>query len=253
MQELRILKIGWDESIPQELHSAWEYFVSDLTNLSSLKIPRYCLAPNSQSAQLHGSCNSSIRASGCCFTYLWKLLLERFLCAFSLLNLVLHLQKDNRYLNSNCVELNFWQNCTQKSKICSRFQTSKYFSGRIPNSFFIGSSSTPQLCPFLLATGYQKYRISLAAVLGVMSRRISILLISSHVVLLQKNSPRQSGSPDQNFSLSNLFNGSLTKWIHFPNQTNKKSTKKNAKLLFASKSDRITYWIVSKNIAPTCK
>ena len=51
MQELWILKIGWDESIPQELHSGWENFVSDLTNLSSLKIPRYCLAPNSQSAQ----------------------------------------------------------------------------------------------------------------------------------------------------------------------------------------------------------
>ena len=34
IQELWILKIGWDESIPQELHSAWKSFISDLHLLS---------------------------------------------------------------------------------------------------------------------------------------------------------------------------------------------------------------------------
>ncbi|XP_061394644.1 uncharacterized protein LOC133330196, partial [Musca vetustissima] len=60
MQELWILKIGWDESIPQELHSAWNNFVSDLKTLSSLHIPRYVLAANSQQVQLHGFSDSSI-------------------------------------------------------------------------------------------------------------------------------------------------------------------------------------------------
>ncbi|XP_065365522.1 uncharacterized protein LOC135958548 [Calliphora vicina] len=69
MQELWILKIGWDESIPQELHLAWEYFVSDLKTLNSLEIPRFCLAAESQSVQLHGFCDSSIRAYGCCFYF----------------------------------------------------------------------------------------------------------------------------------------------------------------------------------------
>lgn len=45
MQELWILKLGWDESIPQDLHTAWQSFVLDLKNLPLLKIPRYCLVP----------------------------------------------------------------------------------------------------------------------------------------------------------------------------------------------------------------
>ncbi|XP_037805276.1 uncharacterized protein LOC119599551 [Lucilia sericata] len=69
MQELWILKIGWDESVPQEIHSAWKSFVSDLKLLPSLKIPRFCLAPDSKSVQLHGFCDSSIRAYGCCFYF----------------------------------------------------------------------------------------------------------------------------------------------------------------------------------------
>lgn len=69
MQELWILKLGWDESVPQELHTAWEQFVSDLKNISSLKIPRYCLAAGAQSIQLHGFCDASIRAYGCCLYF----------------------------------------------------------------------------------------------------------------------------------------------------------------------------------------
>ncbi|KAI8114867.1 hypothetical protein CVS40_12796 [Lucilia cuprina] len=61
MQELWIPKIGWDESVPQEIHSAWKTFVSDLKLLPSLKIPRFCLAPDYKSVLLHGFCDSSIQ------------------------------------------------------------------------------------------------------------------------------------------------------------------------------------------------
>ncbi|XP_073827186.1 uncharacterized protein [Musca autumnalis] len=66
LQELWILKIGWDESVPQDVHTAWLQFVNDLQSLSSLHIPRYCLSPSPESIQLHGFCDSSIRAYGCC-------------------------------------------------------------------------------------------------------------------------------------------------------------------------------------------
>lgn len=66
LQELWILKIGWDESVPQDVHTAWLQFVNDLQSLSSLHIPRYCSSPSPESIQLHGFCDSSIRAYGCC-------------------------------------------------------------------------------------------------------------------------------------------------------------------------------------------
>ncbi|XP_075170134.1 uncharacterized protein LOC142242443 [Haematobia irritans] len=66
LQELWILNIGWDESVPQDLHTAWMNLVHDFELLPALQISRYCLSPNPMSIQLHGFCDSSIRAYGCC-------------------------------------------------------------------------------------------------------------------------------------------------------------------------------------------
>uniref|UniRef100_A0A1I8MFD0 DUF5641 domain-containing protein n=1 Tax=Musca domestica TaxID=7370 RepID=A0A1I8MFD0_MUSDO len=66
LQELWILKVGWDESVPQDIHTAWQGFLDDLQQLPMLNIPRYCLSPDPESIQLHGFCDSSIRAYGCC-------------------------------------------------------------------------------------------------------------------------------------------------------------------------------------------
>lgn len=66
MQELWLLKISWDESVPQFIHTAWEHFVADLNSLSSISVPRYCSTPNAHNIQLHGFCDSSIRGYGCC-------------------------------------------------------------------------------------------------------------------------------------------------------------------------------------------
>lgn len=66
MQELWLLKIGWDESVPQVIHTAWEDFVADLNSLATIPVPRYCLTPKAHNVQLHGFCDSSIRGYGCC-------------------------------------------------------------------------------------------------------------------------------------------------------------------------------------------
>ncbi|XP_036346749.1 uncharacterized protein LOC118756063 [Rhagoletis pomonella] len=66
IQELWLLKLQWDESVPHNIHTAWTSFLSSLSSLESLTIPRYCLQPSVQSLQLHGFCDASIRAYGCC-------------------------------------------------------------------------------------------------------------------------------------------------------------------------------------------
>ena len=66
LQELWLLKIEWDESVPQDIHSAWQQLVSNLQLLSSIKIPRYCFTANAQFNFMDGFCDSSIRAFGCC-------------------------------------------------------------------------------------------------------------------------------------------------------------------------------------------
>ncbi|KAM8714852.1 hypothetical protein ACLKA7_001255 [Drosophila subpalustris] len=66
LQELWILKLHWDESVPQALCQAWKSFAASLPALESLAIPRFCLQSNNEELQLHGFCDASIRAYGCC-------------------------------------------------------------------------------------------------------------------------------------------------------------------------------------------
>lgn len=66
LQELWILKLSWDESVPQHLQTAWEELLKDLSHLPSIEIPRYCLTHMARSVQIHGFCDASIRAYGCC-------------------------------------------------------------------------------------------------------------------------------------------------------------------------------------------
>ncbi|XP_037930934.1 uncharacterized protein LOC119665763 [Teleopsis dalmanni] len=69
LKELWLLKLNWDETIPQNLYTAWENFLKQLYSLSSIVIPRFCLGVNSQVIQLLGFCDSSLKASNtkhCC-------------------------------------------------------------------------------------------------------------------------------------------------------------------------------------------
>ncbi|KAL7743847.1 hypothetical protein ACLKA6_000252 [Drosophila palustris] len=66
LQELWILKLHWDESVSQALCQAWKSFAASLPALESLAISRFCLQSNNEELQLHGFCDASIRAYGCC-------------------------------------------------------------------------------------------------------------------------------------------------------------------------------------------
>ncbi|XP_073835838.1 uncharacterized protein [Musca autumnalis] len=69
LQRLWIIKCDWDESVPQEIDSAWEVILADFHNLSQVQLPRYILLPNSIDVQLHGFGDASTKAYGCCYYF----------------------------------------------------------------------------------------------------------------------------------------------------------------------------------------
>ena len=46
IQELWILKLEWDESVPQHIHRAWMDVLVSLSSLNEIVVPRYCLQPS---------------------------------------------------------------------------------------------------------------------------------------------------------------------------------------------------------------
>ncbi|XP_070067217.1 uncharacterized protein [Drosophila virilis] len=66
IQELWLLKLAWDESVPQSLLQAWRNCVTSLKELSSISVLRFCLQAELTDIQLHAFCDASIRAYGCC-------------------------------------------------------------------------------------------------------------------------------------------------------------------------------------------
>lgn len=67
LQELWLLRLDWDESLPQSLHSAWNEFYSDLEVITNIRVSRFCLQSNYTEIELHGFCDASLRAFGACF------------------------------------------------------------------------------------------------------------------------------------------------------------------------------------------
>ncbi|XP_039311166.1 uncharacterized protein LOC120359023 [Solenopsis invicta] len=67
LQDLWRSNIGWDESIPQTVHTRWSMFQSQLTELNQLTISR-CVkyGSNRQDSQIHGFCDASQYAFGAC-------------------------------------------------------------------------------------------------------------------------------------------------------------------------------------------
>ena len=66
LQELWILKLDWDESIPQHLHTDWQIFKETLSHIGEIQIPRYVNTTSDVKIEIHGFSDSSIRAYGCC-------------------------------------------------------------------------------------------------------------------------------------------------------------------------------------------
>ena len=61
VQELWLLKLQWDELLPQNLHTAWQNLLVDMQSLPTINIPRFCLNEVTTIIEVHEFCDSSIR------------------------------------------------------------------------------------------------------------------------------------------------------------------------------------------------
>ncbi|XP_062713961.1 uncharacterized protein LOC134290779 [Aedes albopictus] len=65
MQELWLLSCGWDDPVPEQVQQKWENIRSELPKISSYRVDRYALLPNS-TIQLHTFSDASESAYGAC-------------------------------------------------------------------------------------------------------------------------------------------------------------------------------------------
>lgn len=86
IQEMWILNISWDETIPQDLHYKWNQFKKELILIKNIKIPRQSLFSLSIRIEMHGFADSSEFAYGACIyirCVLSDRLVSNLLCAKS--------------------------------------------------------------------------------------------------------------------------------------------------------------------------
>lgn len=66
IQRLWLLKLGWDESVPVDIHTNWTEFRKQLNEINLLKIPRKVIYTADSIIEFHGFCDSSEKAYGAC-------------------------------------------------------------------------------------------------------------------------------------------------------------------------------------------
>lgn len=60
LQKLWLLKLGWDDSIPDEIHMEWQHISNDLPQLSNIRLPRHiCKYKSTSTYELHGFADAS--------------------------------------------------------------------------------------------------------------------------------------------------------------------------------------------------
>lgn len=88
IQELWMLKIGWDDAVPMSVQKSWFQIKSQLSLLESIEIPRLIVSGNSESRIcLHGFSDASEQAYGACIYILeeesGRVLSVKLLCSKS--------------------------------------------------------------------------------------------------------------------------------------------------------------------------
>nr|XP_012152116.1 PREDICTED: uncharacterized protein LOC105664028 [Megachile rotundata] len=66
LQKLWELRLDWDESLPQELHTLWQSIYKELRNINNISIQRHVIDKNVSQLQFHGFCDASESAYGAC-------------------------------------------------------------------------------------------------------------------------------------------------------------------------------------------
>ncbi|XP_076384079.1 uncharacterized protein LOC143261737, partial [Megalopta genalis] len=66
LQQLWQTQIGWDQSIPQNLHSQWLQYRQDVSKVGAMNISRCAISECLDDIELHGFSNASEKAYGAC-------------------------------------------------------------------------------------------------------------------------------------------------------------------------------------------
>ena len=66
MQEMWQAKIEWDESVPSNIHYAWNEFSPQLNPINSIKFDRLVVTHDAQTIEIHGFRNASQKGYGAC-------------------------------------------------------------------------------------------------------------------------------------------------------------------------------------------
>ncbi|XP_066585561.1 uncharacterized protein [Prorops nasuta] len=66
LQDLWRLRAGWDESLPNNIHTAWVEYAAQLKDINTININRKVVCANAHVIDLHGFCDASEAAYGAC-------------------------------------------------------------------------------------------------------------------------------------------------------------------------------------------
>lgn len=66
LQKLWLLKLDWDEPVPDDIAQVWNRFVQSLDNLDVVRVPRLVVGDNPKNLELHIFTDSSLTAYGAC-------------------------------------------------------------------------------------------------------------------------------------------------------------------------------------------
>jgi hypothetical protein len=67
LQQLWLSGLGWDDQLPEDLHSRWMQLLRRLHQINDIKVNRLVMSPNNHvDVQLHGFCDASKTAYGAC-------------------------------------------------------------------------------------------------------------------------------------------------------------------------------------------
>lgn len=66
IQKLWILDLGWDDGIPNDLHTQWLNFLDDVNHVNDISIPRFVSSVNAVQFELVGFSDASERGYGAC-------------------------------------------------------------------------------------------------------------------------------------------------------------------------------------------